>query len=54
MTLGIDPKVDYAFKWLFGNEQNTPILRHLLHAILNPGPEEQIVDLQILSSWQRS
>jgi len=51
MTLGIDPKVDYAFKWLFGHEQNTPILIHLLHAILNPAPEEQIVELQILNPF---
>jgi hypothetical protein len=26
MMLGIDPKVDYAFKWLFGNQKNTSIL----------------------------
>ena len=51
MTLGIDPKVDYAFKWLFGNPKNTPILIHLLHAILNPAPEEQIAEIQILNPF---
>ena len=51
MILGIDPKVDYAFKWLFGNQKNTSILIHLLHAILNPAPEEQIVEIQILNPF---
>ena len=51
MTLGIDPKVDYAFKWLFGNQKNRSILIHLLHAILNPTPEEQIVEIQILNPF---
>jgi predicted transposase/invertase (TIGR01784 family) len=51
MILGIDPKVDYAFKWLFGNQKNTSILIHLLHAILNPAPEEQIAEIQILNPF---
>jgi predicted transposase/invertase (TIGR01784 family) len=51
MVLGIDPKVDYAFKWLFGKEQNASILIHLLHAVLNPAPEEQIVEIQILNPF---
>jgi predicted transposase/invertase (TIGR01784 family) len=51
MMLGIDPKVDYAFKWLFGNQKNTSILIHLLHAILNPAPEEQIMEIQILNPF---
>ncbi|MBI4861517.1 MAG: PD-(D/E)XK nuclease family transposase, partial [Candidatus Riflebacteria bacterium] len=34
MRLGIDPKVDFAFKWLFGSEANKPLLVHLLHAVL--------------------
>jgi predicted transposase/invertase (TIGR01784 family) len=51
MVIDIDPKVDYAFKWLFGNEKNTRLLVHLLHAILNPTPEEQIVEIQILNPF---
>ena len=51
MKLGIDPKVDYAFKFLFGNEQNTQPLIHLLHAVLNPTPEEQIAEVQILNPF---
>jgi hypothetical protein len=50
MMLGIDPKVDYAFKWLFGNQKNTSILIHLLHAILNPTSEG---DLPCLYSVNR-
>jgi len=51
MAINVDPKVDYAFKWLFGREKNTRLLIHLLHAILNPTPEEQIVEIQILNPF---
>jgi len=34
MGCGIDPKVDYAFKRVFGSEENRNVLRHLLNAIL--------------------
>jgi predicted transposase/invertase (TIGR01784 family) len=43
----IDPKVDYAFKKIFGSEANTPVLIDLLNAVLQPSPDRQIVDLQI-------
>jgi hypothetical protein len=36
MILGIDPKVDYAFKRLFGREQNVALLISLLNAVLQP------------------
>jgi predicted transposase/invertase (TIGR01784 family) len=51
MVPGIDPKVDYAFTFLFGNERDTRSLIHLLNAILNPTPEEQIVEVQILNPF---
>jgi predicted transposase/invertase (TIGR01784 family) len=51
MVLGIDPKVDYAFKWLLGREDHTPILINLLHSILKPGPGEEITELQILNPF---
>jgi len=51
MPVGIDPKVDYAFKWLFGREGSTGILIDLLHAVLNPPPEEQIAEIQILNPF---
>ena len=51
MPVGIDPKVDYAFKWLMGRDESSPILIDLLHAVLNPAPEEQIVDIQLLNPF---
>ena len=36
MKLGIDPKVDYAFKKLFGTEENAALLIDLLHAVVEP------------------
>jgi len=32
----MDPKVDYAFKWVFGTLRNSDILVHLFNAILRP------------------
>jgi hypothetical protein len=34
MILGIDPKVDYVFKWLFGKESHVALLLSLLNAVL--------------------
>ena len=31
-----DPKVDYAFKRVYGSQRNADILVHLLNAILRP------------------
>ena len=36
MNLGIDPKVDFAFKLIFGSPEHTRITIHFLNAILNP------------------
>src|SRR6202035_1301666 len=48
---GIDPKVDYAFKKLFGSEANLDLLSDLLHAVLQPPPGRQIVELAILNPF---
>src|ERR1051325_6425661 len=50
MKPGIDPKVDYAFKKVFGSEANTPILADLLNAVLRP-PSRRIVELEILNPF---
>jgi predicted transposase/invertase (TIGR01784 family) len=50
MRPGIDPTVDYAFKWLFGREPNVGLLRHLLEAILQP-PQVRIPELQLLNPF---
>src|SRR5579872_6411553 len=51
MIPGIDPKVDYAFKFLFGNEKKPQSLIRLLNAILKPSPGEEIVAVQILNPF---
>jgi len=51
MPVGIDPKVDYAFKWVFGREANSAILIDLLHAVLNPAPDEQIAGIELLDPF---
>ena len=48
---GIDPKIDYAFKRLFGREQNRPLLIHLLNAVLQPPPEAPISSVEILNPF---
>ena len=51
MIPGIDPKVDYVFKRLFGREQNRDLLISLLHAVLQPPPQGRIADLSILNPF---
>lgn len=50
MPLGIDPKVDFAFKLVFGNPDHTRITIHFLNAVLNfPRP---ITHVEILNPLQ--
>lgn len=49
MRLGIKPTVDFAFKRIFGTPENRPILRALLHAVLQP--VEPIVELHLLNPF---
>jgi hypothetical protein len=51
MVPGIDPKIDYAFKRVFGREQNKPLLIHLLNAVLQPPPAGRVVSLEILNPF---
>jgi predicted transposase/invertase (TIGR01784 family) len=51
MKPGIDPKVDYAFKRLFGSEPNIPILSHLVESVLKPPPDQQLVELKITNPF---
>jgi predicted transposase/invertase (TIGR01784 family) len=52
MIVGIDPKVDYVFKRIFGREQNEPVLVHLLNAVLERPPREQVVSVQLMNPFQ--
>lgn len=51
MLSKIDPKVDFAFKWLFAQERNLPLLTHFLNAVLKPEPGSEIVDLELLNPF---
>jgi len=51
MRIGIDPKVDYAFKWLFGTEKGRSVLIHFLNAVLNLPSRERIVSIEILNPF---
>src|SRR5438128_3914627 len=51
MILGIDPKVDYAFKHLFGRETTGPILINVLDSVLNPAPGHHIQDIELLNPF---
>ena len=48
----IDPKIDLAFKWLFGREKNIPLLIDLLNAVLKPlHTFEEIISLELLNPF---
>lgn len=49
MRIGIDPKVDFAFKWVFGREQNEDLLLDLLNSILEPLPDRRLESVTILN-----
>ena len=51
MRSGIDPKVDYAFKKLFGTEANSDLLVDLLNAVLQFEPGREIVEVEILNPF---
>ena len=51
MILGIDPKVDYAFKHLFGREATQPLLIDVLDSILNPASGHHIQDIELLNPF---
>lgn len=51
MILGIDPKVDYAFKHVFGRETTRPILIDVLDNILNPASGQHIQDIELLNPF---
>jgi predicted transposase/invertase (TIGR01784 family) len=51
MIPGIDPKVDYVFKRLFGREQSRALLIHLIDSVLRPGAGQEIVEIQVLNPF---
>jgi predicted transposase/invertase (TIGR01784 family) len=51
MIVGIDPKVDYAFKHLFGRDATRPILIDVLNSILNPAPAHRVREVELLNPF---
>lgn len=47
MKPGIDPKVDYAFKRVFGSEETKDVLVSLLNAVLAPPAGREIVSVTL-------
>jgi hypothetical protein len=54
MILNIDPKVDFAFKHLFGKESTRTILIDLLNQVLSPGPGYQIQEVELMNCRKHS
>jgi hypothetical protein len=51
MKVEIDPKVDFAFKGVFGREGNTDILLDLLNAILGDSLKAPLTELTVLNPF---
>lgn len=51
MPFEIDPRVDFAFKRLFGIESNKPLLIDLLNAVLGNEPDRRVVDVTLLNPF---
>ena len=51
MKPGINPKIDYAFKWLFGKEVHVALLLDLLNAVLKLPPGRIIESVQLLNPF---
>ena len=47
MKTGIDPRVDFAFLWLFGSPEREPLLRSLVNAVLEGVLARPIVRLRL-------
>lgn len=55
MPLGIDPKVDFAFKLVFGSPDHTRVTIHFLNAVLNrPQPITWVEILNPIQGKERS
>ena len=51
MKTRTDPKVDYAFKHVFGREESEPALISLLDSVLQPPPGQNIASLELLNPF---
>jgi predicted transposase/invertase (TIGR01784 family) len=51
MIPGIDPKIDIAFKKVFGSEPWTDLTASLINAVLEPPPQHRLVDVELLNPY---
>ena len=51
MILDIDPNVDYAFKRVYGREENRDVLGSILEAVLAGTEFGKVTDLEILNPF---
>lgn len=51
MKIPIDPKVDYAFRHVFGREESKPALISLLYAVLQPAAGQNIASVELLNPF---
>ena len=51
MEIGISPRVDYVFKWLYGCERNKALLIHFLNAAPPLPPDAEIIDVELINPF---
>lgn len=51
MIPGIDPKVDIAFKRVFGSPPWRNLTISLIEAVLQPAPWQRLADLELLNPY---
>ena len=51
MIPGIDPKINIAFKKVFGSESWTDLTASLINAVLEPPPQRRLVEVELLNPY---
>jgi predicted transposase/invertase (TIGR01784 family) len=51
MIPGIDPRVDIAFRKLFGSHQSRHLTKSLINAVLHPPPWDRLAELELLNPY---
>jgi predicted transposase/invertase (TIGR01784 family) len=51
MIPGIDPKIDIAFKKVFGSEPWRDLTASLINAVLEPPPQQRLVEVELLNPY---
>src|SRR4051794_35003692 len=51
MIVGVDPKVDYAFKRLYGREETRSILIDLTNSVLAPAAGYEVAEIELLNPF---